>query len=229
MKIIGIAGYAKAGKDTFVGIAKTVLQRNNYTPMRVAFADRLKEEVQRMLEQNNFQINVTRLIPEEKERVRPVFVFWGCQRRHESEKGMYWVNIVDNYLDTIIRDHLENGQSTERVVALVSDVRFPNEAKWVHEKWEGELIHLRRYRKIVNAMSAESDGTITRHYINDYDNAPNEEELKQDPLVLKQSDIRAEWENKGFPSSTAAEADPELQKIVLDTLNKSKFFNGSLL
>lgn len=226
--MIGVGGFAKSGKDTFVGIAKEILTRNNYTPLRVSFADRLKEEIQSMLEANNFQINVTRLNSEEKERVRPVFVFWGCQRRDESKEGMYWVNIVNDHLQAIIRDHLENGMSTERVVILVSDVRFPNEAKWVHEEWEGEIVHLRRFKKRIIGMGMTSDGPNEPMTIHDYDLAPNDEERKQDPLVLAKADLRIEWENKGFPSSAAAEADSALQEIVLDTLNKSKFFNGTL-
>ena len=228
MKMIGVGGFAKSGKDTFVGIAKEILHRNNYIPMRVAFADRLKEEVQRMLEQSNFELNITRLNPDEKERVRPVFVFWGCQRRSESEEGMYWVNIINDYLQAVVRDHLENGMSTEKVVVLVSDVRFPNEAKWVHDEWEGEIIHLRRFTKDVDCMGVDAQSRVFKSYKNIYDLAPNSEELAQDPLVLAQADMRVEWENKGFPTAASAEASPELQQIVLDALNKSKFFNGTL-
>ena len=66
IKVIGIAGMARAGKDTFVGIAKNILRRNNYRPIRVAFADKLKEEVLAMLKSNGFQLDITKLSPEEQ-------------------------------------------------------------------------------------------------------------------------------------------------------------------
>ena len=229
MIIIGIAGYAKAGKDTFVEIAKGILKKNYYTPIRVAFADQLKDEVQGMLYDNRFMFDIKKLTPEEKERIRPLFVFWGCQRRHESDGGLYWVEILNEWLEDIAYECKIQGESDERIVALVSDVRFPNESKWIHESWKGSVIHLRRYTKKVIGISCGGTGSpVVRHYENEYDLAPNEEELNQDPLVLEQSDLRIEWENKGAKSSFDAAQDPELHTVVLNTLNSLPVFNGKL-
>lgn len=229
MIVIGIAGYAKAGKDTFVSIAKTILERNDYRAIRVAFADKLKDEVQGMLYDNQFKLDVKKLTPEEKERVRPLFVFWGCQRRYESEGGLYWVDVVNDWLEDIVYEYKEHGESTERIVALISDVRFPNEAKWIHETWKGQVVHLRRYKKVPIGVNIDEHGCMkTTAYNHEYDLAPNEEEFKQDPLVLGQADYRVEWENKRAKSSEEATQDPELHKIVLKALNTLPMFNGIL-
>jgi hypothetical protein len=230
MIVIGIAGYAKAGKDTFVSIAKTILTRNDYRPIRIAFADKLKDEVQGMLYDNRFKLDVKKLTPEEKERVRPLFVFWGCQRRYESDGGLYWVDVVQEWLEDIAYECKQEGESDERIVALVSDVRFPNESKWIHETWNGQVIHLRRYKKVPIGVGVDEKGCMmTTSYNHEYDPAPNEEEFKQDPLVLAQADYRVEWENKGAKSSEEAAKDPELHEIVLKALNALPVFNGKLI
>lgn len=225
MKVIGIAGFARCGKDTFVKIAQDILKKNGYAPMRLAFADMLKDEVENMMIDNGFKATVKTDDTAIKTLVRPLLVWWGCQRRYESEGGLYWVNEVDKQIRDVVNDFQTGGSSTERVVALISDVRFPNEARWVHENWNGSVIHLKKY------LIAQSNGIPSElGKFKLYDAAPNEEEAKQDPLVEAVADVRTEWEGKGH--KTAADAanagDNYLQKIVLDALNQTKFFNGSL-
>ena len=221
MKVIGIAGYARCGKDTFVNIAENILTKNNYPVIKLAFATKLKSEVQKMLRKSGFQLDVLNLSADEKERVRPLFVFWGCQRRFESEGGLYWVNEVDNQLQDIINDAQSGGMSTERMVALVSDVRFPNEAKWVHDKWDGQLIHLKKWQSEWRKGGQDGSDEVM---VKVYDPAPNEEEAKQDPLVEAAADVKTEWEGKGKPSAADAATVIDLQKVVLDALNSTKFF-----
>lgn len=221
MKIIGVSGFAKSGKDTFVAIAKDILTKNGYTPYRIAFADKLKDEVQEMLRKSRFSMNVLNLSADEKERVRPLLVFWGCQRRFESEGGLYWVNEVDNQIQDIINDAQSGGMATDRMVALVSDVRFPNEAKWVHEKWGGQVIHLKKWKS--EWHKGGQDGS-DEFLVKFYDPAPNGEEAKQDPLVEAIADVKTEWEGKGKPSAADASTEVDLQKVVLSALNETKFF-----
>lgn len=219
MKVIGIAGYARCGKDTFVEIAKKILQKNGYTPMRMAFADMLKDEVTDMLMDYGFKGRVKTDDPTVKTQMRPLMVWWGCQRRYESEGGLYWVNEVDNQIQDVINDAQSSGTSTERMVVLVSDVRFPNEAKWVHEKWDGQVIHLKKWQ-----TQEVRDGYGDTVLAKVYDPAPNEEEAKQDPLVEAVADIKTEWEGKGKATAAIASAETDLHKVVLDALNSTKFF-----
>ncbi len=228
MKVISIAGYARAGKDTFANIAKVILERNNYRFVRVAFADEVKNEIQKMLNNNGFKLNVQKLTAEEKEKIRPLFVIWATQRRKESDGEAYWINVVDKQLNNIIYDFKNAGESTDRLVTLIPDCRYLNEVNWVHENWNGKVIHLRRYTKTVVGMLSDDKGNVTNTYSNEYDIAPNEEERRQDPMVIEKADYRIEWENKNAKTISAAMENPDLQKIVLDTLNATSFFSGIL-
>lgn len=214
MKVIGIGGYARCGKDTFVSIAKKILEKNNYSPLRVAFADTLKTEVQGMLNLNGFPLDVHTTDTEAKSKVRPLLVWWGCARRDLSPGGLYWVNVVDKQLKKMKEDTFVRADSTDNVVILVSDVRFPNEAEWLHNEWAGQLIHIRRYSFVEFGMS--------------FDAAPNQEEAKNDPLVQAVADVSVEWESRGIPTGGVVTDDTYLQEQVLKALNSTKFFNGKL-
>ncbi len=220
MKVIGISGYARCGKDTFVNIAKDILTKNGYRPQRFAFADMLKDEVTGMLKDNKFRGTVKTDDPVVKTQMRPLMVWWGCQRRYESDGGLYWVNEVDKKLNDW--DECESrGGVIGSGVALISDVRFPNEAKWVHEKWDGQVIHLKKWQS--EWRKAGQDGS-DEVLVKVYDPAPNEEEAKQDPIVESMSDIRTEWEGKGKATAAIASGEESLQKVVLNALNSTKFF-----
>ena len=193
IKVVAVSGLARAGKDTFVAIAKKILLANGYSAMRVAFADELKREIERMLTANGFQATVMTDNTEQKTLIRPLLVWWGCQRRYESNGGLYWVKKAEE----LINLHSSNTIHTDRLVVLVSDVRFPNEVKWVHETFGGEVIHLRKY----SVHTSESpvvlpDGTASnKTFHKTYDAPPNEEEKKQDPIVREMSDYQIEWRN----------------------------------
>jgi hypothetical protein len=221
IKVLGVSGYARSGKNTFVEIAKNILTKNNYRVIELAFATKLKNEVQEMLRKSKFGLDILSLSADEKERVRPIFVFWGCQRRSESEGGLYWVNEVDQQIQSIVRDAQTAGESTDRMVILVSDVRFPNEAKWVHEKWSGQIIHLKKWQSEWRKAGQDGGDEVL---VKVYDPPPNEEEAKQDPLVEAAADVRTEWEGKGKATAAIASAELDLHKVVIDALNKTKFF-----
>lgn len=217
-KVIGIAGYARCGKDTFVGIAKNILTSNGYHPVRIAFADSLKQEVTEMLKVNKFKTTVFTEDTEAKKLIRPLMVWWGCQRRHESPEGMYWVNVASHNMDYYI-EHIK--VDPEKIVFLISDVRFVNEARWIHKKFDGDVVHLKRYSiEDYNGGQDRSDVILSKVY----DPAPNEEEFVNDPLVRELSDHKIEWQSKKKMTSEEAIADPYLQQVVLDTLNSTKYF-----
>lgn len=224
MKVIGIAGYARCGKDTFVGIAKKLLIKNGYRAQRFAFADMLKVEAQTMLTANSFKASVHTEDAEAKKLIRPLLVWWGCQRRYESDGGLYWVNEVDKKISEWDECVMRGGHPGS-TVAIVSDVRFPNEADWVHKRWDGVVIHLKRYttgkeRKVLGGEWED---------VKYYDAAPNEEEAKNDPMVQEMADFRIEWESKKKMTAEEAMEDPYLQGVALEVLNQTKFFNGKLV
>lgn len=222
MKVIGISGYARSGKDTFVAIAKNILKRNGYSPFRVAFADKLKEEVETMLKTNGFSASVMVDDTDAKKLIRPLLVWWGCQRRHESVGGLYWVKTAEDKIRSYYAGASHSDIDPDKLVMLVSDVRFPNEAKWVHETFNGEVIHLKKYTVHTSESPAIVYGVSTNmEFKRIYDEAPNEEEQKQDPIVREMANQRVDWEKS---TSSDILNDPKLNAIVLDALNNTKYF-----
>lgn len=232
VKIIGVGGFARCGKDTFVGIAKDILSKNGYNPIRIAFADNLKEETQAMLNLNKFNATVYTDNTDEKALIRPLLVWWGCQRRSESPDGLYWVNIANSKIESYLSRTPDS--EVEKTVFFVSDARFPNEATWIQEKRGGIFIHLRRYEYSMSKTIEIGGSSPERQYVfKKYSTAPNEEEAKQDPLIMEMADHRIDWESKGIIASSekpfSALEDPYLRNIVYTTLNATKFFNGKLI
>lgn len=233
IKVIGIGGLARCGKDTFVAIAKNILKRNGYSPFRIAFADKLKEEVTEMLVTNNFKASVLTEDTEAKKLIRPLLVWWGCQRRQESEGGLYWVTTAEDKIRNYYSEakSLHSSVDSDKMVMLVSDVRFPNEARWVHETFGGEIIHLRKYTVHTSDSPALVYGvSSSMEFHRMYDEAPNEEEKKQDPLVREMADQCIDWEKS---SSSDVINDPKMNAIVLEALNRTRYFKhtsiGTLL
>jgi hypothetical protein len=217
MKVIGIGGMAFSGKDTFVAIAKDILSKNGYHPQRYAFADQLKQELDAMLRVNNFQIDIYSDKTEVKTRQRPLLVWWGCTRRDESEGSNYWVNKVHDTLQEVQKVSEELG-TADKAVALISDVRFINEAKWVQEAWNGKFVHIRRFRT--------ESGIMERIY----DSPPNQAEAENDPLIRKLANYNVEWESRPIPLGRTAIEDCILRRRVLGVLNEIfAGINGSLI
>jgi len=116
MKLLGISGYARTGKDT----AALALIEEGWT--RVALADRLKEEVLIMLERHCIRPDLSD--PATKEQLRPLLVFWGAYRR--SQDPDYWIKKLPG-----------------RNKLVIPDVRYLNECKHILALG-GKLIYLAR-------------------------------------------------------------------------------------
>lgn len=183
LNLIGVGGFARSGKDTFVKIANKILKDKGYTVAKLAFADALKNDLDLFLKEK-YNISAWTDNNDEKALVRPIMVAHGCGKRNQSG-GKHWVDKIDKKLQELseIKD--------ECVVYFISDCRFPNEVKWLHDNWDGWFVHLKKY-KIENRYD-EDEGKIDAFPI--FDKAPNEEEAVQDPLIQKEADIRLELED----------------------------------
>jgi hypothetical protein len=176
MIIIGVTGLARTGKDLYCNIAKNILAMNGLVAKRYAFADELKREVEPFL-RDLCGVDVWTQNTEIKTDIRDFLVWYGTTFWRKREP-LRWVSRVEQ--------SIENDDGGFVDVALISDVRYPNEGHWVHAK-EGWLVHLSKYTKI------SPNGGKTWERI--YQKAPNLEEEKNDPLVKKQSDFQIEWED----------------------------------
>ncbi len=180
--VIGVGGFARSGKDTFVKVAKKILRDNGYTCIKLAFADALKEEIDPFLREH-YDISAWTDDTEEKAIIRPYLVAHGCGKRNISG-GKYWVDQIDKAIETI---HFNED------VIFISDCRFPNEADWLHNKWGGWFVHVKKYSlPTPNLTHVCLDGIKE---LRKYDEAPNEEEAVQDPLCEAKADYKLELEN----------------------------------
>lgn len=128
-RIIGFCGYARSGKDEAV----RALVAKGFK--RVAFADQLKEEVCRTMGLSKGMLELT------KGEWRPLLVEWGRGRRRMDPD--YWINKV--------AANLPEGD------VAISDVRYPNEAKWI---WSLGGFLIRMIRPGVEANNEEERVTI---------------------------------------------------------------------
>jgi hypothetical protein len=104
MKILGISGYARSGKDT----AALALIEEGWR--RIALADALKREVLAMLAVHGVTPDLND--PATKEQLRPLLVFWGAFRRKQDPD--YWIM-----------------QMPGKNCLVVPDIRYLNECNWI--------------------------------------------------------------------------------------------------
>ena len=206
-----MGGFARSGKDTFVKIAKKILKENGYSSIKLAFADELKEEIDPFIKEY-YGISAWTDVTEEKNFIRPLLVAHGCQKRIQTN-GTYWIDKINGEIDLI---HCED-------VAFISDCRFPNEIDWIHEKWGGWFVHLKRY-----SHGAICDGGVNLpvrelREFKIFDKAPNEEEAKNDPICEQKADYCLEMEN-------AIEREQRLKgiKITVDSLIDNTYLNEEI-
>ena len=206
--VIGVGGFARSGKDTFVKIAKKILKENGYNPIKLAFADAVKEDMDAFLKEN-YNISAWTDDTEDKKIIRPFLVAHGCGKRLQTD-GKYWIDKVNEEIERI---HCED-------VVFVSDCRFPNEVDWIHEKLGGWFVHVKKYSEIPlsSAGGQQGDGTFKK-----FDDAPNDEEAKNDPLCEQKADYKLEMEN-------AIEREQRLKgiKITVDSLVDNTYLNEEI-
>ena len=202
MKVIGVAGFARAGKDTFVAIAKDILEKNGINAKQYSFANVLKQELEPFV-RDVCKSDVWTTDTETKTDMRDLLVWYGTTwwRKRDPKR---WIRHVDVAIKADVNDV---------DVALVSDVRYPNEGEWIHS-CQGFLVHIAAYDPKLLPVKA-------------FKMAPNEQERINDPLVKAQSDYKVEWPAKGLTPEGAFN-DAELRAEVLKALNSISDFNGTL-
>ena len=82
MKILGISGLARSGKDSFYELCKPFLDKEGVKHRRMAFADELKEEADLILSKY-VGISAFTENAEEKKVIRPLLVTYGTHIRRK--------------------------------------------------------------------------------------------------------------------------------------------------
>ena len=162
--LIGISAVAGAGKDTVFSLMAKEFQRNGYNPMRFAFADRLKKNIDPFLT-SHLGIGAFTRIDYEKDIIRPILVAYGETMRGAVED--YWVDVVEEQVVLFKEQH---DKRDAKMMAIVTDVRYENEAQRL-KNLGGKILHIER------------DGV----------EAPNESEERNTPLVKVMADSVLAW------------------------------------
>lgn len=129
MKIIGISGPARSGKDTLGDQFVNILTEWGMKCQKVSFANQLKLETDDFLK-NTIGISSFTQDDEEKKIIRPLLVTWGTHVRRKLDPDV-WVKSVEKLL-------------TDDVVTIISDVRFENELNWIKDNG-GHSVFVDRY------------------------------------------------------------------------------------
>ena len=177
MKIIGVAGVAGAGKDTFFELLQKKLNCR-----KASIADALKKEMAPWCGEH-YGIDLLNCTRSEKELLRPFLVFHGNLKRRLSD-GRHWINILDNQ----IKIGQSQGVLNEDTTLVITDVRYDeydnDEVDWLKKELGGTLIHLSQYWY-------ECPNTST---LRSWRLPANDAEKDNDPKLKLKADYIIEWE-----------------------------------
>ena len=131
--VIGLAGVAGSGKDTFYSILSSKINTK-----RFSLADKLKEEVKPWC-WKHYGIDPLNCHRHEKEMIRDFLVFHASYMRSKTN-GRYWVDKIDD----------EIRSSTEKY-KIITDIRYDDyendEVTWLKDELGGILVHISMIRE----------------------------------------------------------------------------------
>jgi hypothetical protein len=133
LNLIGIAGVAGSGKDTFGKIMGNVFENSGGKVNYLSFAAKLKAEVSE-ISKKLYDIDPINCTREEKNLIRPLLLAHGAIMR-EKTQGQYWIEGVKNLI-------IENN------INIITDVRFCeyecDEVDWIQSNG-GIVVHITRF------------------------------------------------------------------------------------
>ena len=194
MKVIGVSGIARSGKDLFTTVAQDILEKEyKLKTERHALAYELKSDLKDLIHKKT-GIDVFTEDTAEKTIIRPLLVAYGDVMRKTSV-GKYWTQKVEKHIAKSKVD-----------VFFITDIRYDHypedECTWLQRKMAGRLVHVTRFQW----SSAPSKRRVTTSKpVKVYEAAPNEHELFNNPKVMKRADYAFEWEDMSEKCKTKEE------------------------
>jgi hypothetical protein len=164
--IIGIAGKARTGKTTLANGFKKQLEGLGINSRVYAFADQLKGDLDEFT-MAKLGISAFTEDNEDKKVIRPLLQCWGT--------NIWRFKDPDHWVKKLAAQFKKDAGEVD--IALISDVRFPNEINWL-KTLGGKIIYLIR---------KDDDG-------NEFPPAGIDEETN-DPLLRKEADFIFSWGN----------------------------------
>lgn len=130
--ILGISGFARAGKDTAALYLRKSLQAKGFRSTTFSFADELKRMADPFCVKH-FGISAFATSTEEKKIIRPFLVGMGetCRNLHPD----FWIAKVEPNVKACIEKL--------NILPVVTDVRYANEGNWV-KRMGGIIIYISR-------------------------------------------------------------------------------------
>lgn len=184
--MIGITGVATSGKDTLFNLINKKFKEKGLETKRYALADLLKKKMKLFI-QNEFDIDIENLSPQEKETIRPILVAYGKIKRQKTN-GRYWIESLLKKIDKEIRH-----------IPIITDIRYAeyeeDELYWLINENKGFLIHISRVL----------DGKII--------GPANEEEFKNDQILSKAAHYKMIWCTNPSKETLIKEYDKNLEEI----------------
>lgn len=187
MKIIGISGKKRSGKDTVAWFIKEWGERHLWAVQRRAFADALKEEVKSFLTCELMRSGVppitaaceadfAAVTESGKEKIRPLLQWWGTEFRRNMCSEDYWLRQMEAWLAKPPPYPVVDA----RRIVVIPDVRMPNECEWVRQRG-GLLVRVQRPSVLTGEDWHETEIALDGHDDWDVrlDNDGELDELKQ--------------------------------------------------
>lgn len=191
IRVIGVGGVARAGKDTFVSILIDVLAKNGLKAKRIALADPLKNYCDTFCKDAIGFSSFTQ-VPEEKNLIRPFLVWFGDAKRKQTN-GKFWTNLAEQ--------NIHNAQVDGYDYAIISDVRYDHypedELTWLKNKMNGTLVHVSRYDEFKGKVPKSSQLKVQKRFVP----PANDHEMINDPKIKKKADYVVEWPTIDIPVS----------------------------
>ena len=126
--VIGLAGVAGSGKDTFYSILSSKIKAK-----RFSLADKLKEEVKPWC-WKHYGIDPLNCHRHEKELIRDFLVFHAKHMRQKTN-GRHWIDKINNDI-----------KNSEEKYKIITDIRYDDyeadEVSWLKDELKGILIHI---------------------------------------------------------------------------------------
>tara|TARA_Y100001938_G_scaffold19271_1_gene23982 strand:+ start:131 stop:697 length:567 start_codon:yes stop_codon:yes gene_type:complete len=126
--VIGLAGVAGSGKDTFYSILSSKIKAK-----RFSLADKLKEEVKPWC-WKHYGIDPLNCHRHEKELIRDFLVFHAKHMRQKTN-GRHWIDKINNDI-----------KNSEEKYKIITDIRYDDygndEVSWLKRELGGVLVHV---------------------------------------------------------------------------------------
>ena len=143
MKLIGLAGQKRCGKDTVYSMLAELMP---FAVIRLAFADDLKREVAQAC-----GVTIS-FIESHKENFRLILQGWGTEFRREIHGRKYWVHRMERSIHRV-----QSASKDPRLTVVITDVRFRNEAEMV-KGFGGSVVNVSRpYLQSSDNHASEND------------------------------------------------------------------------